>query len=92
MSARASSDPLTSAYAAAKQPLAGGFLDADAVAAAALFLLSDEAGQITGPVPRRRWRLERHRSRRAERRARIARTPQLLAALLVGAVAGACRA
>ncbi len=48
MSARASSDALTSAYAAAKQPLAGGFLDADAIADAALFLLSDEAGQITG--------------------------------------------
>ncbi len=48
MSARASSDPLTSAYAAAKQPLAGGFLDAEAIADAALFLLSDEAGQITG--------------------------------------------
>jgi NAD(P)-dependent dehydrogenase (short-subunit alcohol dehydrogenase family) len=48
MSARASSDPLTSAYAAAKQPLAGGFLTAEAIADAALFLLSDEAGQITG--------------------------------------------
>lgn len=48
MSGRASSDPLTSAYAAAKQPLAGGFLDAEAIADAALFLLSDEARQITG--------------------------------------------
>jgi NAD(P)-dependent dehydrogenase (short-subunit alcohol dehydrogenase family) len=48
MSARASSDPLASAYAAAKQPLAGGFLAAEAIADAALFLLSDEAGQITG--------------------------------------------
>jgi NAD(P)-dependent dehydrogenase (short-subunit alcohol dehydrogenase family) len=48
MSARASSDPLTSAYAAAKQPLAGGFLTAESIADAALFLLSDDARQITG--------------------------------------------
>jgi NAD(P)-dependent dehydrogenase (short-subunit alcohol dehydrogenase family) len=48
MSNRAAADPLTSAYAAAKQPLAGGFLAPEAVADAALFLLSDEAGQVTG--------------------------------------------
>ncbi len=48
MSARASADPLTSAYAAAKQPLAGGLVTAEAIADAALFLLSDEARQITG--------------------------------------------
>jgi len=48
MSARAAGDPETSAYAAAKQPLAGGFIDADAVATAGLFLLSDEADQVTG--------------------------------------------
>ena len=32
----------------AKQPLAGGFLPAEAIADAALFLLSDEARHITG--------------------------------------------
>ena len=48
MSARAAADPETSAYAAAQQPLAGGFIDAEAVADAGLFLLSDEAGQVTG--------------------------------------------
>lgn len=48
MAARASSDPLASAYAAAKQPLAGGFVAAESIADAALFLLSDEAAQITG--------------------------------------------
>lgn len=48
MSARAQGDEATTAFAARKQPLAGGFLDADAIADAALFLLSDEARQITG--------------------------------------------
>ncbi|HET9204426.1 MAG TPA: SDR family oxidoreductase [Acidimicrobiia bacterium] len=50
MSARAASDPATVAYAREKQPLAGGFLDPADVAAAAVFLLSDEAGRITGQV------------------------------------------
>jgi NAD(P)-dependent dehydrogenase (short-subunit alcohol dehydrogenase family) len=48
MSTRAQADPVTAAYAAGKQPLAGGFLPAESVADAALFLLSDEARHITG--------------------------------------------
>ena len=48
MSARAAGDPTTSAYVIAKQPLAGGFLPAESIADAALFLLSDEARHITG--------------------------------------------
>ncbi|HEU4915409.1 MAG TPA: SDR family oxidoreductase [Acidimicrobiia bacterium] len=50
MSTRASSDPATVSYAREKQPLAGGFLDAADIAAAAVFLLSDESRQITGQV------------------------------------------
>lgn len=48
MAARAASDPATVAYAAGRQPLADGLLDADDVAEAALFLLSPEARRITG--------------------------------------------
>jgi len=50
MSERAARDPQTMAYAAAKQPLAGGFLEAEDVASAGLFLLSDRASRITGQV------------------------------------------
>lgn len=50
MSERASADAETVDYAQRKQPLAGGFLDAGHVADAAVFLLSDEASQITGQV------------------------------------------
>ena len=50
MSERAASDPASVAYAEAKQPLAGGFLDPEDVARAALFLLSDESSRITGQV------------------------------------------
>jgi NAD(P)-dependent dehydrogenase (short-subunit alcohol dehydrogenase family) len=50
MAGRAASDPATQAYAAWKQPLAGGFIDPGDVAAAAAFLLSGDAAQITGQV------------------------------------------
>lgn len=50
MAARAAADPATVAYTARKQPLAGGFLDPADVAAAAAFLLSDDARMITGQV------------------------------------------
>jgi enoyl-[acyl-carrier-protein] reductase (NADH) len=50
MSARARDDDATSNYLARKQPLAGGMIPADDVAAAALFLLSDEARNVTGQV------------------------------------------
>lgn len=48
MAQRAASNPDIVAYAAQKQPLAGGLLDADDVADAGLFLLSDESRTITG--------------------------------------------
>jgi len=48
MAARAAADAATVAFAARKQPLAGGFLDPLAVARAARFLLSEEAAMITG--------------------------------------------
>jgi NAD(P)-dependent dehydrogenase (short-subunit alcohol dehydrogenase family) len=48
MSARAQADPTTAAYVQGKQPLARGFLPAEAIADAALFLLSDEARYVTG--------------------------------------------
>lgn len=50
MAGRAAADPETVAYAGRKQPLAGGFLEPEAIADAAVFLLSDEASQITGQV------------------------------------------
>jgi len=50
MSERAAGDPETVAYATQKQPLAGGFLNAEDIASAAVFLLSDESSQITGQV------------------------------------------
>lgn len=50
MSQRAAADPETVAYAESKQPLAAGFLEPGHVADLAVFLLSDEASQITGQV------------------------------------------
>jgi NAD(P)-dependent dehydrogenase (short-subunit alcohol dehydrogenase family) len=50
MSERAAADPETVAYASRKQPLAGGFIEAEDVASAAVFFLSDESSQITGQV------------------------------------------
>lgn len=50
MSERAAADPETVEYAKRKQPLAGGFLEPEPVADVAVFLLSDEASQITGQV------------------------------------------
>jgi NAD(P)-dependent dehydrogenase (short-subunit alcohol dehydrogenase family) len=50
MSERAAGDKETVAYAARKQPLAGGFLDPEDVANLGVFLLSDDSAQITGQV------------------------------------------
>jgi len=50
MSERAASDPEIVDYSRRKQPLAGGFLEPDAIAGTAVFLLSDESSQITGQV------------------------------------------
>lgn len=50
MSVRATEDPEIVAYAARKQPLAHGFLDAGDVAAAAAFLLGDVSRHITGQI------------------------------------------
>ena len=50
MSARAQGDPAILGYLAARQPLAGGPLDADAVTGTALHLLSDEARMVTGQI------------------------------------------
>ena len=48
MAARAATDPATTAFVRCKQPLVAGFLEAQDIADAALFLLSDEARAITG--------------------------------------------
>jgi len=50
MSRRAQDDPAILAYLAARQPLAGGPIAADAVTATALHLLSPEAAMVTGQV------------------------------------------
>jgi NAD(P)-dependent dehydrogenase (short-subunit alcohol dehydrogenase family) len=50
MAERAASDPATVAFAAWKQPLVGGLLEADDISDAAAFLLSGEARAITGQV------------------------------------------
>jgi NAD(P)-dependent dehydrogenase (short-subunit alcohol dehydrogenase family) len=50
MAARAAEDPVTVDFARRKQPLSGGFMAPEDVAAAAVFLLSPEARGITGQV------------------------------------------
>jgi NAD(P)-dependent dehydrogenase (short-subunit alcohol dehydrogenase family) len=50
MSVRAQADPAILAYLAAKQPLAGGPIEADAVSEVALHLLSRDSRMITGQV------------------------------------------
>jgi NAD(P)-dependent dehydrogenase (short-subunit alcohol dehydrogenase family) len=50
MSRRAASDPATVAFARAKQPLTAGFIDAEDIAAAALYLISAEARAVTGQI------------------------------------------
>ena len=50
MSERAASDPETMAFSRKKQPLVGGFIEAEDVAATALHLISPDARAITGQV------------------------------------------
>ncbi len=50
MSARAQADPEIVEFIRQKQPLSGGLLDADDVAATALFLLSERSRHVTGQV------------------------------------------
>lgn len=50
MAARAAEDPATVAFAARKQPLVGGFLAPEDIAAAAAYLLAPEARAVTGQV------------------------------------------
>jgi NAD(P)-dependent dehydrogenase (short-subunit alcohol dehydrogenase family) len=50
MARRAEGDPQIRAYAARKQPLAGEMMDADEIAHAAVYFLSDESRVVTGQL------------------------------------------
>ena len=50
MAERAAADPVISAYASRKQPIAGGLLEAEEVASAGAFLLADASRHITGQI------------------------------------------
>ena len=50
MAERAAADPVIAAYAARKQPIAGGLLEAEEVASAGAFLLGDGSRHVTGQV------------------------------------------
>lgn len=50
MAERAADDPAIAEYAARKQPIAGGLLGPEEVAAAGRFLLSDDSRHITGQI------------------------------------------
>jgi NAD(P)-dependent dehydrogenase (short-subunit alcohol dehydrogenase family) len=52
MSVRAAEDPVIGDYAARRQPLVGGFLDAEDVAGTVAYLLSDDARGVTGQLLR----------------------------------------
>ena len=63
MSERAASDHATVAFARARQPLSDGFIAAEDVAAAALYLHLARVPRGHRPGPDRRWRLVRHERR-----------------------------
>lgn len=50
MAERAAGDPTIAAYASRKQPLAGGLLEAEDIAAAGAYLLGDGSRRVTGQV------------------------------------------
>lgn len=50
MSRRAADDPAATEFVTRKQPLVAGFLDADDIAQAAIYLLGDESRAVTGQV------------------------------------------